>query len=188
MGAMSRSVNTVILCEDRQHEAFARRFLERIGKGHRVMRVEISPKGRGSGEQFVRERFAKELAFYRARQHRVEQALVVMIDADNRTVATRVHQAEEAAKEGGQEQRRARERVAIFVPARSIETWLAYLDGQMVDEKANYPRLERERDCQRHVDCLHRMCQSRALRLPAPPSLEAACTEYCIRLHSGGAV
>lgn len=68
---MSRTVSIVILCEDRQHEAFARRFLATTGKSFRVQRVEISPKGRGSGEQFVRARFSKELAYYRSRKHRV---------------------------------------------------------------------------------------------------------------------
>ena len=180
---MSRNVNTVILCEDRQHEVFARRFLQRAGTGYRVLRVEVSPKGRGSGEQYVRERFAKELAYYRARQHRVEQALIAVIDADGQEVAARVRQAEEAAKEGGQERRRAGERVAIFVPARNIETWFAYLDGQTVNESGSYPRLKRERDCQRHVECLYEMCHTGALRLPAPQSLEAACTEYRSRLQ-----
>jgi len=181
---MSRNVNVVILCEDRQHEAFARRFLEKMGRGLRVQRVEISPKGRGSGEQFVRERFAKELAYYRARQHRVEQALIVVIDADRRTVAQRVEQVDAAAVEGDQERRRPNERVAVFVPARNIETWIAYLDGQTVNEDDPYPRLKRERDCQRHVERLYQMCQQSALRPPVPPSLEAACSEYRARLQA----
>jgi hypothetical protein len=180
---MSRNVNIVILCEDRQQEAFARRFLDQAGKGFRVQRVEVSPKGRGSGEQFVRERFAKELAYYRARQHRVEQSLVVVIDADLQDVAVRIGQVEDTAVEGGQDRRRADERVAIFVPARNIETWLAYLDGQTVDENDTYPRLQRERDCQRHVDRLNEMCQRGALREPAPLSLKAACNEYRSRLR-----
>lgn len=156
---MSRNVQVVILCEDRQHEAFARRFLEHVGKGHRVQRVEVSPKGRGSGEQFVRAQFAKELAFYRTRKHRVTQALVVVIDADGRTVAQRLQQVEAAATDAGQAQRGNDERVAIIVPARNIETWLAYLDGQTVNENDTYPKLDRERDCQRHVERLHEMCQ-----------------------------
>lgn len=180
---MSRNVNVVILCEDRQHEAFARRFLRQAGRGYRVQRVEVSPRGRGSGEQFVRARFAKELAYYRARQHRVEQALIVLIDADRCTVAERVEQVDSAAAEGGQEPRQPNERVAVFVPARSIETWLAYLDGQAVNEDDTYPRLERERDCQRHVQRLYEMCQEGALRAPAPSSLEAACIEYRARLQ-----
>lgn len=179
---MSRNVNTVILCEDRQHEAFARRFLVQTGKGHRVQRVEVSPKGRGSAEQFVRERFAKELAYYRSRQHRVEQALIVMIDADGREIAARTRQVEEGAAEGGQDRRRDSERVAIFVCARNIETWLAYLGGDTVNENDVYTRLTRARDCQPHVERLHEMCQQGALRQPSPPSLEAACAEYRSRL------
>jgi hypothetical protein len=181
---MSRNVQVVILCEDRQHEAFARRFLQETGKDIRVQRVEVSPKGRGSGEQFVRKRFAKELAYYRARKHRVEQALIVVIDADGTDVATRIGQVESTCVEAGDERRQADERVAIFVPARNIETWFAYLDGQTVNENDAYPRLEHERDCQRHVDHLCDMCQRGALRQPAPSSLAAACAEYRSRLQS----
>jgi len=180
---MSRNVQVVLLCEDRQHEAFARRFLKRAGRDYRVQRVEISPKGCGSGEQFVKERFGKELSFYRDRQHRVGQALIVLIDADRKGVTARVQQVEDAAVEGGQTPRQADERVAIFVAARNIETWIAYLDGQTVNEQDVYPRLKRERDCQQHADRLYEMCQQGALRQPAPPSLEAACVEYNSRLQ-----
>lgn len=179
---MSRNVNTVILCEDRQHAAFVRRFLDLAGKGYRVLRVEVSPKGRGSGEQFVRERFAKELAYYRARQHRVGQSLIVVIDADHLDVAARTKQVEDAAAERGQNRRRPDECVAIFVPAGNIETWFAYLDGKTVNENDTYPKLRCERDCQRHVIVLYDMCQLGALRKPAPPSLEAACEEYGSRI------
>lgn len=180
---MSRNVNVVILCEDRQHEAFARRFLARMGRSNRVQRVLISPKGRGSGEQFVRERFAEELIYYRERQHRVQQALVVLIDADKRAVAVRVSQVEGAALAAGVQPREASERVAIFVSARNIETWFAYLNGQTVSEREKYPRLRRERDCRRHVDVLWEMCQTGELRQPSPPSLDAACEEYRTRLQ-----
>lgn len=181
---MSRNVNIVVLCEDRQHEAFARRFLGQAGKGMRVQRVEISPKGRGSGEQFVRKQYAKEVAYYRAKAHKVGQALIVLIDADGRAVSERVAQIEEAAVEGSQGRRQPGERIAVFAPARNIETWIAYLDGQSVNENDTCPRLRRERDCQRHVEQLYQMCQQGALRAPAPPSLEAACTEYRARLQA----
>ncbi len=180
---MSRTVHVVILCEDRQHEAFARRFLKQVGKDYRVLRVEISPKGRGSAEQFVQARFAKELAYYRARQHRVEQALIVLIDADRCSVAERIQQLETAAAEVGQKPRGPNERVAVFVAARNIETWLAYLDGQTVNEEDLYPPLKQERDCQRHVERLYDMCQKGKLQAPAPPSLETACKEYNTRLR-----
>lgn len=181
---MSRNVQVVILCEDRQQGAFARRFLERTGRGFRVQRVEVSPKGRGAGEQFVREQFRKELAYYRARKHRVGQALVVLIDADGKDVADRARQVEGTCVEAGEEPRQMSERVPIFVPARNIETWFTYLEGQTVNENDSYPRLKHERDCQQHVDSLYAMCQRQALRQPSPPSLEVACAEYHSRLQS----
>lgn len=179
---MSRSANVVILCEDSQHEAFARRFLVRAGYERRRFRVERNPAPRGSAEQFVRVRFPKELAFYRSRSHRVEQALIVIIDADTGDVSSRINQMREACDTGNVEHRRPTERIAIFVPSRNIETWMAYLDGESVDETKKYPKLDRPSDCQRHVDRLYEMCQQQELRQPAPPSLEAACDEYRSRL------
>lgn len=178
---MSRSVQVVLLCEDRQHEAFARRFLKQAGKDYRVQRVEFCPKS--CGEQFVRERYGKELGYYRSRQHRVGQALIVLIDADKEGVTARSQQLEVAAAKSGQYPRQADESVAIFIPARNIETWIAYLDGQIVSEEDEYPRLKHKRDCQRHVAYLYEMCQHGALRQPAPQSLEAACVEYRSRLQ-----
>lgn len=180
---MSRAVNLVILCEDRQHEVFARRFLKQAGIVTRDLRVEISPSGRGAAEQFVRRQYLKELQFYRGRSHRVQQALLVVIDADSRSVADRIRQVEQEAISDADGGRRDDERVAIVVPARNIETWFAYLDGEDVNETDAYPRLDRQRDCQRHVDELWRMCQEGSLRHPAPPSLETACDEYRTRLQ-----
>ncbi|MFV1965299.1 MAG: hypothetical protein ACC628_07735 [Pirellulaceae bacterium] len=181
---MSRNVNVVILCEDRQHEAFVRRFLKKAGFNIRDLRVEISPKGRGSAEQFVRKKYAAELLYYRGRKHKVQQALVVMIDDDKRGITARIDQVEGGVVEAGQQRRQADERVAIFVSARNIETWLAYLDGQDVNETDSYPRLNRPRDCQRHVDNLYEMCQQGSLRQPSPPSLDTACEEYRSRLQA----
>ena len=175
---MGCNVQVVLLCEDRQQEAFLRRFLTQTGKSMRMQRVERSPKGRGAGEQFVRAQFAKEVAFYRSRAHRVEQALVVMIDADKKPVGARA--AELAATLT--EPLRTSHRVAVFSPGRNIETWIAYLDGQTVNESDEYPRLDRQSDCQQHVDALVAMCRENRLRQPSPPSLDAACVEYRSRL------
>lgn len=75
------------------------------------------------------------------------------------------------------------ERVALLVLTWNIETWFAYLDGATVDEaRGNYPRLPRERECQRHVDALVEMCRGGALRPPSPDSLNLACIEYHRRI------
>ena len=179
---MSRNVQIVLLCEDRQHETFGRRFLEKAGWTIRHIRVERAPKGRGAGEQFVRNRFPEELEEYRRRKHRVSVALLVMVDGDNRGVERRIDELDTACRERNIPCRDAGERVLVFVPTWRIETWLAYLGGETVDEgKRDYPRLPRPRECQPHVDSLaakNFMCRSGALREPAPSSLATACTEY----------
>jgi hypothetical protein len=181
---VSRRVQLVLLCEDRQHEAFARRFLNAMGWETRALRVEKAPGGRGAGEQFVRERFPLELKAHRSRP--VSQALVVLLDGDRQGSGVRQQRLDQACREAGVAERARDERVALFIPTWNIETWLAYLDGGKVDEgKSDYPRLERERDCQRHVAELVEMCRTGKLREPAPASLQAACDEYHARLEGG---
>jgi len=181
---MSRSVQIVLLCEDRQHETFVRRFLNKTGQQIRDIRVSIAPPGRGAAEQFVRKQFPIELSTYRANRKRVTEAVVVMIDGDSEGATARMNRLNQACRARGVEPRRPDERVAVFIPTWNIETWLAYLGGSHVDEKlANYPRLNRPRDCQTHVNELHQMCQQRELRRPSPPSLVAACEEYRLRLQ-----
>jgi hypothetical protein len=171
----------VLLCEDKQHEVFARRFLNEMGWETRAMRVEKVPGGRGAGEQFVRKRFPVELKAHRSRP--VSQALVVMIDGDAEGTAARLQQLSHACREARVAERTDHDRVAIFIPTWNIETWLAYLDGDEVMEgRPDYPRLSREGDCQRHVEALAQMCGDRELREPAPASLETACSEYRTRL------
>lgn len=166
---MSRNVQIVLLCEDTQHEAFARRFLNRMGWSTRRMRVEKGSDRGGSAEQFVRKRFPTEIEAYRSKRSSVGQALIVVLDG--------------ACTSGGKKPRRTDERVAVFVPTWRIETWFAYLDGETIDETTkDYPRLGRKRDCKRHVLVLAQMCRDGQLRAPAPASLEAACEEFNTRL------
>ena len=109
----------------------------------------------------------------------------MILDGDNLGAAGRVNELANVCQAQGIKPREKDEQVAILVPTWNIETWLAYLDGTDVDEaKSDYPRLNRPRDCQQHVDRLFEMCQKRTLRQPAPASLEAACEEYQTRMPS----
>jgi hypothetical protein len=185
MAVVSREVRLILICEDRQHEVFARRFLEQAGWSTRRLRVEIAPRGRGSAVQFVLERFPIELSAYRSKRNHVDQAVVVMLDGDAQGVATRLRQIADACQAKGVAPLQSGERVGIFVPTWNIETWLAYLDGESVDEnRKDYTRLARQRECQSHVDRLRQMCEQGTLRQPSPPSLDAACEEYRQRLLS----
>jgi hypothetical protein len=105
------------------------------------------------------------------------------MDGDDKGVDKRLKELVGACHAQNVVPRKDDDRVAIVVPTWNIEAWLAYLSGLDVDEsKRDYPRLSRPRDCQPHVNRLYEMCQKGTLRHPAPPSLDAACTEYRTRL------
>ncbi|MBM5818086.1 MAG: hypothetical protein FJ083_16395 [Cyanobacteria bacterium K_Offshore_surface_m2_239] len=176
----TRKVNLVLICEDRQHEAFVRRFLRELGWETRRLRVNQNPKGRGSGEQWVRTNYVQEVMNMRQRPH-VAMGLIVTIDQDTERL-NREHQLLQALTEAGQKTRCDQEKIAHIIPARNIETWLAYLSGKEVDETTVYPRLARESECQALVLVLKSMCEAKALRKPAPPSLEKACGEFHLRV------
>ena len=167
-----------MLCEDKQHEVFVRRFLRKDGWELRDLTPVVSPAGRGSAEQFVRHRFPQELQELRSK--RGEQVyLVVMVDGDTSGVAKRKASLGAACKEQGVAPPGDADNVLICVPTWEIETWLAYLGGETIDEtKKLYRKLPKQSECQPMVNHLVEMCRDRALREPAPASLKDACTSY----------
>lgn len=161
----------IVLCEDKQHGSFIRRFLKK--RRRRVQRT-LSTPNIGAGDQYVRDNYPEQLDAIRKRNG----ILVVMIDGDNYSIAERLKQLDDACTQKGVSLRKSSDKVAIFVPKRNIETWLAYLDGEPVKETDEYPKLGRERECEKHVKVLEEMCARGRLRTPAPESLETACREY----------
>lgn len=179
---MSRRTQVVLLCEDNQHHAFTRRFLKLCGYDPRRMTVIKSPKGRGSGEQWVREQYAREVQALRQAPHITGRALIVMLDEDTHATRGRADALADALGEARLSPRASAERIVHAIPARNIETWLAYLDGQTVDATSTYPKLRHERDCQPMIQALKAMCDDGALRDPPPPSLATACVEFRERM------
>lgn len=172
-----RRVRKVLLCEDSQHEAFVRRFLKKRGLDTRDLYVQKCPGG--SAEQFVRERYPVELKALRTRH--ANSALIVVIDGDGEGVQRRRDQLADACRDADINDRTVAEPVVVIVPTWNIETWLAYADGESVDEtRGDYPRLPRVGACQRHVEALAAMCERGHLRTPAPASLQDACEKYRI--------
>ena len=157
---------------------FLRRFLTRDGWNLRDLTPVVSPYGRGSAEQFVREQFPQELA--KLRSKRGERVyLVVMTDGDASGVAKRKASLRAACSEQGIQPPADGDNVLICVPTWNIETWLAYLAGETVDEsKKDYQRLPKQRECVPLVNSLVEMCRQHALRPPAPASLQDTCHGY----------
>lgn len=178
---MSRRTQIVVLCEDNQHESFALRFLQLCG--YKSVRVEKSPKGRGSGEQWVRARYAREVGALRQAPYITGRALVVVVDEDTAVTEDRATTLAAALVAEKQSPRAPEERVIHVIPERNIETWLAYLRGETVDSTKEYAKLRNnERACQPMVVALKQMCDKGALRQPAPRSLELACQEFRSRM------
>jgi len=172
-----RRVQTVILCEDLQHEVFVYRFLKQTGRADvRRVTVRRSPKGRGSGAQFVLDHFAGEVEAYRRKSQHLSLCLIVVIDADILSVEDRIRQLEESLVITGLPRRTAEERIIILVPRRNIETWIRYLDGHGFDETTSYPKLSQESECIPAVKGLAEV-YPHGIRDDAPDSLQRACIE-----------
>jgi hypothetical protein len=173
---VSDFVQVVILCEERQQEVFARYFLVSCGVDRHRIRINICPKGKMAGEQYVREQYPKEVRAYRSRSNYQTVGIVVVTDADVRTVAGKFHELEGGLEGDCQAKRQAQERVALLIPKRNIETWIHYLWGESVNETDIYRRLDREGNCEPIVSKLARK-PSYTLTASTPSSLREACEE-----------
>ena len=179
MGKVStEGVQVVILCEDQQQECFIQRFLNLRKCTMRRLYVRKAPPGRGSAEQFVREELSRELKAYRSQSSRCSTCLIVGTDADNLSVQERMESLMRACTDGGVPFREKDEQVCFMIPKRNIETWLAYLRGEAVDEETVYSKYPCPSDCQRDVERLDEMCRQQKLRPDPPPSLARACEEF----------
>ena len=84
-----------------------------------------------------------------------------------------------ACSEAGVPFRTAEERVALAIPRRNIETWLAYLRGEEVNETDAYPKYDDESECRNEVAKLDEMCRKQKREPdPPPPSLVIGCQEF----------
>jgi hypothetical protein len=172
-----RSIRLTILCEDLQQEVFARKFFMSRGFQPWELDFRTAPRGKGSGEAYVRERYPREVKTYRSKSTHLSICLAVIIDADKYTVQHRLNQLDVALEDDGQRKRQVGEKIAAFVPRRNIKTWIHYLREQAVDEETAYPKLARESDCKPDVEKLvNQICPS-GLPNDAPPSFHTACDE-----------
>ena len=131
---MDRPSQVVVLVEDKRQQRFVRGYLYRLGFSTHDIRFEPPPAGRGSGAQWVLDRYTGAVTAYRSRSARAKTALVVAIDADDGNVARRQQQFGERAV------RTVDDRIVHLIPKWSIETWILCLSGEAVDENQTYRR------------------------------------------------
>jgi len=184
---MSKASQIIVLCEDRLHEVFVRRFLKRgwgiKGRDVRVIRYPNAGSG-GAGEKHVRDRYPYQVRAYRARASKARTMLIVVIDADAGTVQAHHLELEKACDQADPavKARQAKEGIVHVIPKWHIETWLAYLDGVTVTEdeqyKSGYGFRHRESECHLLVDKLATACKNREELADLPSSLAHACNEF----------
>jgi len=172
---MDKYTNVVVLCEDKQQETFAKTFLTSFGVFDRNrIRVEKSQTGKGSGKQFVKSNFLREVSAYRSKNY-LNICLIAIIDADNHSV-DEIHRdlVEHLASP-----LQSNEKVTIFIPKRNIETWINYIYGNTVDEFTKYPHAAKESECKSAVKTFSEKCRNNIpISGNAPESLKKACTEF----------
>ena len=173
---MNRQTQIIILCEDRQQEVFARKYFEARGIPRRKITPIVCPSGKQAGEQYVRERYGAEVETFRRKQ-RENRALVVVIDADTQAVTNRLKQLDQQLASDNQPPRLNHERIAIFIPKRNIEPWIAFARGEAVDEETLYRKLAQESDCVPDVQRLATEICPKGLPANAPDSLHRGCEE-----------
>lgn len=134
---MSRpEVRVVVLYEDEQHSKLVRQLTRKLG-----LRPEYFVRCGGCGD--VIRRFEQELLAMRPRMSfQKNLGLLVVIDADDRTVTPRLKQLEAvvaASNTGGP--RGPAERIAYLIPALEIENWYVHLcvpAARPIDEGHDY--------------------------------------------------
>jgi len=143
---MARPSLVTILAEDRRQQQVIFRYLRRIGLEIHAMR--LLPPSAGSGEQWVREQFPKELSEYRSRSARAETKLIAVTDADTLSVEERLAQLDRRLRDDGVDLIRTDiEQVARLIPKRNIETWLLCLNGDVAEEgEKDYKRTRNDWD------------------------------------------
>jgi hypothetical protein len=135
-----RIARIIILIEDLNQENLLRRYLLRLGHDTRTMDFKRLSQGRGSGEQFVREKYALESRAMRLQMAKTKACLIAMIDADTGSIDDRRQQLDRALRDAGETPRSPAEPILNLIPKRNVETWILCLNSKPVDEVTDYRR------------------------------------------------
>ncbi|MEO6862519.1 MAG: hypothetical protein ABI180_13475 [Microcoleus sp.] len=131
-----------ILCEDIDQERFIREYLICRGLDDRKIIDFGNPKGRivNNNNASIIKHYPDCIKSYRSRNYR-NIAVVVMIDADEDSWYDKMSSfniaLDETAGNLNQDPRLPNEKIAIFVPARNIETWFYYINSYMPGQECN---------------------------------------------------
>ncbi len=176
---MNKASQIIVLCEDKAHSFFVRRFLTKgWGVPNRIIRVLPYPSGKGSGKKYVEDNLAEEVQGCRTRS--ASTILLVVRDADEQSVEEVKSILDVKLKPS----RTNTEPIAYIIPKWHIQTWIAYLDGLQVDEsdkstyKRTYRSISENKQAHALIDRLAGNCKGKEELKSSPESLVSACEEF----------
>jgi len=180
MTSKSKQFRVTVLCEDIAHHRFIRKYLECKGVDKRNITPFRNVMSRNNAD--VLKHYSELVQLYRSKANHLNIALVVMIDADEKTVDERLRAFDEKldAKKAelNQKTRGDDEKIAIFVPARNIETWFHYIFGYTdCNEQDDYKKYYTNDDAHKAAEKLAKDICPDDLPENALPSLHHACNE-----------
>jgi hypothetical protein len=155
---MNNPAPVVILAEDTRQARLVRAYLRARHPNLHHKQIYDAPMANGkcSGSQWVAEHYANELLAHLIRRsklpdaRRSEKWLIVVIDADNRTVQDRLNEFRDRITHSQDERvrncRAESINIAHLIPKWSIETWILNLNGETIDEDIRYKMQNRPWD------------------------------------------
>ncbi|MCX7098372.1 MAG: hypothetical protein NTV43_10770 [Methylococcales bacterium] len=168
----SKRPQIYILCEDKNHYYFARKYFELLGIENILGKY--NPKGEGSGADFVTKSYEKR---FKAFRYKAGSFLVVIIDDDTRDRIQDLYNIYKPSKN---------ENILIFSPKRNIESWFHFIEtgdmgvethkdekGKLMDYKSKYKSYKPTEFAKKLKEDI---CQ-KSLPEHAPSSLHHACNE-----------
>jgi hypothetical protein len=181
---MGRSIQVLILAEDLRQSNFVKHFLQERNVPAGRIRILPLPAGKGSGFDYVIREYPKELQSLR--RSGSTAGLIVVIDADDKTVDRRLSQLRDALEKTKIEYPHGSECVGIVVPRRNIETWIYHLQGNVVNEEENYKQKVEDWEVLLSARRLATDCPDRLLQ-SCPASLRHGCHSlndfrHCIQI------
>jgi hypothetical protein len=179
---MPQATEIVLLCEDKQHERFIRKFLrERNVDRRRIRSVPLPHALGGDAKKWICDHFPEELKAYRSKANNINNILFVVVDVDDETVKKRASALDQACQMRNLPPREKSERVVYILPKWALETWILILDGQILTEDEQVERQHKQKAnkvISSVTKTLSVSCKNQIALPQAPPSLIAACAEF----------
>jgi len=123
---MARKLDCLLLCEDKEQESLIRPILKR-----QFSRVHVEPRKPQGGIAFVFQQYARLVKGIIRRYPQEARGLVVVVDGDTAGYPQRLEELDPCLLDAGYERRDIKkERIAVCVPCRNVETWEIWLCGR----------------------------------------------------------